>query len=300
MSFGQPITDVIQARFSCRTYAKRPIKEDTRRRLADLALAHTTGPFGTQARFALIAATGEDSEALRGLGTYGLIKDAAGFFIGATVEEGKALEDFGYLTEQLVLHATDLGLGTCWLGGMFARSRFAEKVSLQAGETIPSVVSVGYVASRPRAVDAVIRLGAGSHARHSWPRLFFEQAFSSPLSRDAAGAYAIPLEMVRLGPSASNRQPWRIVRTGNAWHFYMWRTRGYRGGTRLNPSGSADLQRIDMGIAMCHFALTAREQGLEGEWSFDEPGIDKPSDLIEYTASWIDQEPKGSGDQLPG
>jgi hypothetical protein len=252
MSFGQPITDVIQARFSCRTYAKRPIKEDTRRRLADLALAHTTGPFGTQARFALIAATGEDSEALRGLGTYGLIKDAAGFFIGATVEEGKALEDFGYLTEQLVLHATDLGLGTCWLGGMFARSRFAEKVSLQAGETIPSVVSVGYVASRPRAVDAVIRLGAGSHARHSWPRLFFEQAFSSPLSRDAAGAY------------------------------------------------SADLQRIDMGIAMCHFALTAREQGLEGEWSFDEPGIDKPSDLIEYTASWIDQEPKGSGDQLPG
>ena len=31
----------------------------------------------------------------------------------------------------------------------------------------------------------------------------------------------------------------------------------------------ADLQRVDIGVAMCHFELTAREQGLAGEWVKD-------------------------------
>lgn len=34
-----------------------------------------------------------------------------------------------------------------------------------------------------------------------------------------------------------------------------------------------DLQRIDMGIAMCHWALTAQEAGLHGEWAKVDPGI---------------------------
>ena len=35
------------------------------------------------------------------------------------------------------------------------------------------------------------------------------------------------LEMVRRGPSASNKQPWRVVRAGERWHLYLQRTRGY-------------------------------------------------------------------------
>ena len=47
-----------------------------------------------------------------------------------------------------------------------------------------------------------------------------------------------------------------------------------------------DLQRMDMGIAMCHFELTAREAGLKGEWVVKEPEIEKPDGLTEYTVSW--------------
>jgi nitroreductase len=287
MSYSQPMTDIIRARYSCRTYLERPIAAYAQQRLVEFAAATTTGPLGSRVRSVLVAATAQDREALRGLGTYGFIKGATGFLIGATTDGGNGLEDFGYLMEQLVLFATDLGLGTCWLGGTFNRSRFADKISLQDGETVPSVVSVGYIAQKPRALDAVIRLGAGSHARLPWQRLFFEREFGAPLSREAAGRYATPLEMVRLGPSASNRQPWRIIRDGQAWHFYLQRTRGYRMGTRLSPFPTADLQRVDMGIAMCHFALTARELGLAGRWVLDEPDLEKPDDLTDYTASWI-------------
>ena len=72
---------------------------------------------------------------------------------------------------------------------------------------------------------------AGSDGRLAWERLFFDQAFGTPLTREAAGEYATPLEMVRLGPSASNKQPWRIVREGGAWHFYVQRNRYYPPGS---------------------------------------------------------------------
>jgi hypothetical protein len=49
----------------------------------------------------------------------------------------------------------------------------------------------------------------------------------------------------------------------------------------------ADIQRLDMGIAMCHFELTARELGLPGKWACAEPSIKKPDGLTEYTVSWV-------------
>ena len=95
--------------------------------------------------------------------------------------------------------------------------------------------------------------------------------------------------MVRLGPSASNKQPWRILRIGRSWHFYLQRTPNYREGFLYRMFTQADLQRIDMGIAMCHFELTARELGLPGMWVNTNPGIDKLDDLTEYIVSWVEE-----------
>jgi hypothetical protein len=115
-------------------------------------------------------------------------------------------------------------------------------------------------------------------------RLFFDGRFGAALSSQTAGAYAVPVEMVRLGPSASNRQPWRIIKDGAGWHFYLKRTPGY-GKRRLVTT--ADLQRMDMGIAMSHFELTAQELGLAGHWVVQEPAIPKPDNLTEYIISWV-------------
>jgi nitroreductase len=286
--YSQPITEIIRKRFSCRTCLDRPIDKEKRGKLAELAASTTTGPFGSRARFKLLSATEADRQALKGLGTYGFIRNPAGFIAGAVGEAGKNLEDFGYLMEQLVLFATDLGLGTCWLGGSFTRSSFAKKISARRGERIPAVVSVGHIADKAATVDAVIRQSASSDHRYRWDKLFFEASFGVPLSKAAAGAYGVPLDMVRLGPSASNKQPWRIVKGNGAWHFYLQRTPGYRQNLFSRLLRIDDMQRLDMGIAMCHFQLTAGELALKGEWAIQEPGIAKPDELTEYTASWVE------------
>ena len=62
--------------------------------------------------------------------------------------------------------------------------------------------------------------------------------------------------MVRLAPSAVNRQPWRILVDQNCVHFYLKRTKGFNG-------GKIDMQKIDMGIALCHFDLMCEELGIK-------------------------------------
>jgi nitroreductase len=285
------IMAIIRKRFSCRTYLDRPLSSDARERLLDSMATLTTGPLGSTARFQLTAATDEDGDSLRGLGTYGFIKGARAFLIGATTPAPKNLEDFGYLMERLVLLATEMDLGTCWLGGTFTRSAFAQKIQATADEIIPAVSPIGYIADPARARNSELRRRIGSEQRLPWEQLFFRGTTGQPLTREETGEFALPLDMLRLAPSASNKQPWRVVKDGGAWHFYLKRTSGYNSGIAHRLLKLPDLQRVDMGIAMCHFALTAAEMGLGGRWEVKPPA--DPGELWEigaageYTATWV-------------
>ena len=138
--------ELINTRYSCRTYRAEPIAPETKRELTEFLTTHTVGPFGSQARFALIAASPGDRQALKRLGTYGFIKGATGFLVGAVRRAPRDLEDYGHLLEQAILYATGLGLGTCWLGGTFTKSSFAARMGgLERDEVMPAVVSVGHI-----------------------------------------------------------------------------------------------------------------------------------------------------------
>jgi nitroreductase len=286
VTFSKPITEIIQQRFSCRSYLEKPIEASKRHKLQDFLASLQVGPLGTPLRFHLIAATEQDRDSLKDLGTYGFIKGASGFIVGAVKPAEKDLEDYGYLMEYIILIATDLDLGTCWLGGSFTRSSFTQKISATDEEQVPAVTSIGYIDNPEEARNGLIRRQVGANNRLLWEELFFHQEFGLPLARQEAGVYATPLEMVRLGPSASNKQPWRIVKDGNLWHFYLQRTKSYPPSFASKLLKIADLQRVDMGIAMCHFELTAKELGLIGKWTIQEPAIKKPDELAEYTLSW--------------
>jgi nitroreductase len=89
--------------------------------------------------------------------------------------------------------------------------------------------------------------------------------------------------MVRVAPSGSNRQAWRIVRgrSGKDFHLFMERTKKLS--IRFVKS---DTHRIDMGIAMCHFELAAKELGLKGAWIKKKPPDINTLAAWEYIASW--------------
>jgi hypothetical protein len=286
MTYSKPITEIIQSRFSCRTYDRQPISREHCRILREATVSLVEGPLGSSLRFNFAAAEKEDGEALKGLGTYGLIRNPAGFIVGAVKQGDKNLEDFGYATESLVLLATDLRLGTCWIGGLFNRSSFSRQMQLRKDERMPAVISVGVITDEEAAKKGTVRRLTGGHRRFPWESLFFEGGFGVPLSREAAGSAATALEMVRLSPSASNKQPWRILRAGRFWHFFLKRTPGYRPGPGRTLLRMEDLQRVDIGIAMCHFELTRRQLGLEGRWVVRPPEPRPPDAFTEYTVSW--------------
>lgn len=284
-TYNQPITDIIQQRFSCRKYSKDPIPTATREQFNTLLHSITIGLFGTPMRFDVVADGDQDGKALRSLGTYGFIQNPNGFVVAAMNAGEFNLEDFGYRMEEIVLAATDLGLGTCWLGGTFMKSAFARKIDLQPGEKMPAILSIGLIENEEQARAGLIRQRVAGDRRIPWERLFFDGEFGRPLDREAVGEYKSVLEMLRIGPSASNKQPWRVVKRDQDFHFYMQRTPGYRSVfTRLAQID--DMQRLDMGIAMCHFELTARELGLPGEWVFEDPGLALPDGLTEYVVTW--------------
>ncbi|MCX6554510.1 MAG: nitroreductase, partial [Candidatus Aminicenantes bacterium] len=90
------------------------------------------------------------------------------------------------------------------------------------------------------------------------------------------------LECVRLAPSASNRQPWRILQQDGAFHFFLSRDKAY---SAMMPH--VDLQRIDLGIAMCHFQLSAAELGLAGGWQDEDPRLPATPANYEYIVSFV-------------
>ena len=280
------IDDLIERRYSCRAYVDRPIEAADRQALSDFLASLDAGPLGNRTRFLLVAATERDRESLKGLGTYGFIKGASGFIVGAVKPGPKDMEDYGYGLEQAVLAATDLGLGTCWLGGSFTKSAFARKIGATRSEVVPAVVAVGYPQEGSRV--SRIRERAGSDRRLPPEQLFWEGEPGKPLDLSRAGGYASVIEAVRWAPSASNKQPWRLIRSGNNWHFYLQRTKRYgKGSAVFSLLRLADLQRVDMGIAMCHFELTAREHGLAGRWVVDQAALTVSPAGLEYTVSLI-------------
>ncbi len=267
---------VIRSRSSWRSYLQKPLEAQHVAALEAACAKPAASPFGTPIRLQLVQGKAKDGKRL---GTYGFIKNAQAYLVGAVTRGERDLEDYGYVFERLILEATRLGLGTCWLGGTLDRDAFGEMVQLSADEWLPAVSPVGPTTAKRGMLDGAVRMFAGSRKRKDPGALFFEDGFGSPLA-SGQGPWGPVLEAVRIGPSASNKQPWRVVVDESAAHLYLQPTPGY--GSFLN----FEIQRIDMGIAMCHMELVAREVGLAGSWE----RVDEHPEAPEggrYVVSWV-------------
>jgi hypothetical protein len=282
---GHKIEDIIRMRYSCRSYREDPLSTNDRLNLSEFVSQKNTGPFGSSARFTLFAAESADSKELKGLGTYGFIKKPAAFVAGVVNGSQMNLEDFGYSMEKIILYATEIGLGSCWLGGSFKRSSFGEKAGISDGEIIPAVASIGYIAEKRTVTDKLIVAGNRSKKRKRGNELFFDSSINE-ININSEEGYGRALEMVRLAPSAANRQPWRVVKEdgNNIFHFFLERSASYTRVIKLLRY--EDLQKIDMGIAMCHFEFTAIESGLKGLWKKESPVAVKAPVGWEYSITW--------------
>ncbi len=273
-------SEAIRQRISVRGYKKTPLDDDVHSELDTYCRSFESGPFGAVVRFRMLNLEPLGKDELRRLGTYGVIRGANLYILGAVKEGFGAFEDLGYCLEKIILKATSFGLGTCWLGGTFKRSAFAAKMELAEDELLPAITPVGYPAKDVPVIDRMMRFSAGSKKRKPWDALFFAADGKTSLKESEAGDYREVLEAVRMGPSASNRQPWRIVKeNADVFHLFLKENKIYN-----RILGKIRIQNIDMGIAMCHFDVVAREQGLPGKWEVDNPAVDIAG--LQHIATW--------------
>lgn len=272
-----PVEKTIRERSSIRSYEPRSLSPKETELFHDF-IKTLNNPFSVDVSFRIL----ESSDALSGekLGTYGVIKGARNF-IGASVPDcDLALEALGYSMEHLVLYAVALGYGTCWLGGTFDKSAFSHAMDLKKGDLFPVISPLGYPTGKKRPMESIMKWAVKSDQRKDWNQLFFKDDFSSPLAKSDAEDFAFALEMTRLAPSAVNKQPWRVVKSQDGYHFYEAKT-------LKEGNNSVDIQRVDVGIAACHFGLAAAEKKLPGAFKkLPVPEI-KTSSEMKYLFSWV-------------
>lgn len=276
MELSIPIVETIQRRRSVRTYEDRPLMPQDREALL-ACMKQVDNPFGIPVHEYIVDkkldAGGEK------LGTYGVIKGAS-TFLGVSIPDTElAPLAAGYEFESLILLATHMRLGTVWLAATFNRDSFASAMGVPKNELFPAISPVGYPAAKRSLTETLMRSTMKSSSRKEWKELFFQNDFRTPLSKNAAGAYAQPLEMVRLAPSATNAQPWRVRKTQDAYHFYA----DYKPGL---SKGEEVIKRVDLGIALSHFHQTALESGMTGAFeSLPQWDVRLPAN-IHYMISW--------------
>ncbi|TET48850.1 MAG: hypothetical protein E3J64_10465 [Anaerolineales bacterium] len=243
----------IRERQSVRSYADRLVASSTLQQLLDFAAAapHVTG---VPPRVALVSGVEKTEHILTHIvGSYGLVRNAPHLLVAAMPDgTPQAQIDVGYVLEQLVLEATHLGLGTCWITGTYDAERAGETIGLASGEIAGAVCSLGYAADGvlDRLHDTTIRRLAGGHRRKPLREIAFSQSWAQEWDASEADSNLVEaLDCARLAPSASNRQPWRFVVAHQQVSLAL-----------VRPN------YFDAGIVMSHLALASAALGHPGRW----------------------------------
>ena len=264
--------ETILTRKSVRSYDGRAIETETLERIRTFA-NEVGNPFGIPVSFAFLDAKerGLSSPVLTGEPLYVAGK------VGKVPYGDVA---FGFSMEHLLLYAWSLGVGSVWIGGTMKRELFEAAAGKGPEERMPCVSPLGYPAAKKSLRETVMRRGVGADSRLPGEKLFFLDGFDTPLSGKALEPCGDILELVRWAPSAVNKQPWRVVLRGGRYHFYLKHDKGY------TSDAVGDMQKIDLGIALCHFVLGAELKGFTASVQVDDPGIAVPTGT-EYIASVV-------------
>lgn len=278
MNINFKIEDAVFKRTSVRNYSDQEVSLKTKQQIKEF-IDTLSNPFNKKVDFHFLDS--QDMMDTQKLGTYGVIKGAKQY-IGTTISnDSLSLVALGYELEVLILYLASLDIGTCWLGGTFNRKGFKQAMNVAEDKIFPAITPYGYAASKKHIKEVAMRKLIKADNRKPSEELFFKNDFTTPLSSEEASDFRFALEMVRLGPSASNKQPWRIVIVDNGCHFYEYKEPGY------SSTFPYDIQRLDLGIAVAHFDLAIKENTINGHFDTNsDPKITMPKN-IEYVFSWM-------------
>lgn len=252
------IDKIIAERRSVRSF--NPNEQMTEKEAAILraAIADTQSPFGGRV---VVELKRFDLEGTFKPSTYGTINGASWYFLMGTDSAEVSQLSLGFKMEQVVLKATSMGLGTCWIAATFKGTTFSKAAGFAEDTPLQVVMPVGYPAEKKSIKEKLMRATLGSAKRKPMADLFIV---------DEQSEYYEPLEMMRLAPSSTNSQPWRAEVVGSEVYFYY--------------VDKSEASILDLGIGLSHFYLAAKERGIDGTLSIcrEAPVHDKWIPLVKF------------------
>ena len=266
--------DAILNRVSTRSYNKQQLSGEEVKRINNILVKSKSikSPFDHQFKFKFRFNDSKSQDGKK-IGTYGVLRHVPGFISGVCENDFESLVDYGFVFERIVLLLTKENFDTCWLGGTFKRKIYEMK--LDKNQIVPAISPVGYRAQKRTMVDKFIRKAAESDNRKIFGTLFKDYNSFEPLSDTLENPIMQCLELVRKGPSASNKQPWRAFLNEDEVLFYLKRTQRY-------PSDNFpyDIQALDIGIALSNFTVGLEYLGFK--YSYYKDNKAKEIDFLDY------------------
>lgn len=174
--------------------------------------------------------------------SYGIFTNVRSLILMKGKKDDKDLkEKIGYYGEDLVLEITDLGLGTCWVGGTFDK----DELPIDSSEELGCVVVVGNVQT-PSLTEKMVRAATHRKVKSVEERIISTEPLPQWLQNG--------MKAVLLAPSAKNTQKVMFKYENNILS------------AQIADDYSMDL--IDLGIAKKHFEI-----GAKGKFEFGNGGI---------------------------
>lgn len=231
------MTDIeaISLRHSRRGYLDTPIKAESVR-ILQTAIDEYNKISGLSIQF---VEHGQDAFKGFNLG-YGMFSGVRSYIaIVGKKNDSNLLEKAGYYGEKLVLEATKLGLGTCWVGGTFNKNRTA--CTIGNNETLAILITIGNVEEKKGLKENLLYKLAHRGTKA------IEQMYTA--DTEAPDWFLRGMEAVQKAPSAINLQP-------VLFHYQ-------KGSVTAEVKTVTHLQLVDLGIAKLHFEIGSGKDNFE-------------------------------------
>lgn len=219
------IFETMKARHSVRTYNNREIEPEVANELQTV-IDQCNKDSGLHVQLCL-----DETNAFNGfMAHYGKFTNVKNY-IALIGKKSKDLDEkIGYYGEKIVLKATELGLGSCWVAMTYSKSKCC--ATIDKDEKLVCVISLGYFDRDgvPHKTKSVEELSRTNGIMPDWFRSGMKAA--------------------QLAPTAMNQQKFLFILDGDKVTI---------------KSGSGFYTKLDLGIAKYHFELGAGTENFK--WS---------------------------------
>jgi len=195
------------------------------------------------------------------LGGYGRIVSPPHYLAPYMIGDVHPLVDLGFRVEQIVVRLTELGIGSCYIGGLGREDEVRERFELPETSRIGAFLAFGYPATSlmGRTFNTAARRIAGATNKLPLERIFYHTTFENPSAPPHELVHL--MEAARCAPSAANAQPWRFLWRNDELYLFV-----QRSNRRYGDGPAADYRYYDGGICMANVALALEAMGTKGQW----------------------------------